>query len=572
VPLALLVAFGAGTVAAQEQPAGDARLVGLGARYFSETWRLDPIRATETGVHDYDDRLPDSSAAGYSARISFARKLLSDLRAIDPTTYGAEGSYDARLLEGRLQSTLIALQERETWKHNPALYSGQAASAVFSLLARDYAPLRDRLKSVIGRERLIPALLDDGRQNVTSVDATTAQLAKAEIAGSKAFFEHVVPAAFADLRDARLQAEFGEANRGVVAALDAYQSAMDAGPLAHPSGTYAIGSALFARLLEIQELAPITPADYERAGDAALAQTKADFTATAKLIDPAKPAQEVAAELGARHPTAGDLLKTARQDVVALRSFVIAHKIVTLPGDDDVKVVSTPEFARETTFASMDEPGALEKVATEAFYNVTPADPSWPAQRREQHLEFFNDYAFPIVSLHEVYPGHYANFAIDRHLRLSQIRRLIVSGSFAEGWAHYDEQMMVDEGWGNGDPHVRLAQLQLALQRECRLVVGLREHTQGMSVDAGTRFFEENAFMSHEPAHREALRGTQDPLYGYYTLGKLEILKLRDDYKAKYGRSYTLEGFHDALLAHGDPPVSILRKTLLGADDDGKLF
>jgi hypothetical protein len=439
-------------------------------------------------------------------------------------------------------------------------------------LARAYAPLRERLKSAIARERAIPALLDAGRENVSSVDPVTAQLARAEIAGSLEFFEHVVPATFAGLRDARLQAQFGEANRAAVAALVAYQSAMDAGPLAHPSGSYAVGAPLFAHLLELQELTPLSLVQYERAGEGALAQTKADFVATARQIDPAKTPQSVAADLGTHHPAGSALLKVAGDDVIALRRFVIAHKIVSLPADDDVKVVTTPAFARETTFASMDAPGALEKVATQAFYNVTPDDPDWSAQRREQHLAFFNDYAFPIVSLHEVYPGHYANFAIDRHLRLSQIRRLIPSGSFAEGWAHYDEQMMVDEGWGNGDPHVRLAQLQAALQRECRLLVGLREHTQGMSVDDGTRFFEENAFMAHETAHREALRGTQDPLYGYYTLGKLEILKLRDDYKAKAGRSYTLEGFHDALLAHGDPPIALLRKMLLGADDDGKLL
>jgi uncharacterized protein (DUF885 family) len=570
--LAALVAFGAAGAGAQEQPAGDTRLEALGGRYFSQSWRLDPVRATEAGDHDYDDRLPDASAAGYAARIALARKTLLELRGIDPTTYGAEGSYDARLLEGRLESTLATLQVRETWKHNPALYTGQAAGAIFSLLARDYAPLRDRLKAAIARERQIPALLDAGRANVASVDPVTAQLAKAEIAGSHEFFAHVVPAAFAGARDAHLQTQLNEANQAVLEALAAYQSAMESGPLAHPSGTYAIGAPLFAHLLELQELAPISLAEYERAGENALAQSKADFVATARLIDPAKTPQAVASDLGAHHPTANDLLKTASAEVTALRRFVVAHKIVTLPDDDNVKVVPTPEFARETTFASMDAPGPLEKVATQAFYNVTPPDPEWPAARREQHLAFFNDYAFPIVSLHEVYPGHYANFAIDRHLRLSQIRRLTFSGSFAEGWAHYDEQMMVDEGWGDGDPHVRLAQLQLALQRECRLLVGLREHTQGMSVEDGTRFFEENAFMAHEPSRREALRGTQDPLYGYYTLGKLEILKLRDDYKAKYPRDYSLEGFHDALLAHGDPPVSILRKILLGADDDGKLL
>jgi uncharacterized protein (DUF885 family) len=169
-------------------------------------------------------------------------------------------------------------------------------------------------------------------------------------------------------------------------------------------------------------------------------------------------------------------------------------------------------------------------------------------------------------------PGHYVNYALDHTERLSLIRRVFSSPSFSEGWAHYDEQMMVDEGWGNGDPHVRLAQLQAALQRECRYLVGLREHTAGMSVDEATKFFEENAFMAEVTARREALRGTQDPLYGYYTLGKLEILKLRTDFQKKMGSKYSLELFHDELLAHGDPPIAIARKTMLGAEDDGHLL
>ncbi len=176
------------------------------------------------------------------------------------------------------------------------------------------------------------------------------------------------------------------------------------------------------------------------------------------------------------------------------------------------------------------------------------------------------------MSAHEVMPGHYVNFAIAKHERLSLIRRLLSSPSYAEGWAHYDEQMMVDEGWGNGDPKVRLAQLQGALLREARYIVGLREHTQGMSVADATKFFQVNAFVAQEPAHREALRGTQDPLYGYYTLGKLELLKLRADYRRRVGPAFNLQKFHDAYLAHGDPPIFIVRKELLGAADDGKLL
>lgn len=575
VALCATVVFGLGTPrasSAPERPIGDERLEALATQYFAKTWELEPVRATGVGVHDFDDKLPDYSAPGMARRIAHLRLYLGNVRAIDPATFAAESSYDARIFEASLESTLLNLQERQTWRHDPSFYTGQAANAVYSLLTRDFAPLRDRTKSVIARERAIPALLEAAKANITTVDPTTAELARRNMKGTTDFFRIVVPAAEAPLRDAALQAQFKIANEAVLAALQSYRTAMEAGPLAHPTGTYAIGAKTFEAMLALQELSPITLAQYERVGEEALKKTRADFVETARIIDPAKSAEAVAASLGAQHPAADDLLKKATTDLVALRRFVLAHKLITLPADNDVKVVATPEFARQTTFASMSAPGPLEKVATEAFYNVTPVEPDWPPERKEQHLAFFNDYAFPIVSLHEVMPGHYLNFAIDKHLKLTSIRKILRSASFAEGWAHYDEQMMVDEGWGNGDPKVRLAQLQLALQRECRFLVGLREHTQNLSVDDATKFFQQNAFLGEDPARREALRGTQDPLYGYYTLGKLEILKLRDDYKKRLGARFNLQSFHDDLLGHGDPPIAIVRKILLGADDDGKLL
>jgi uncharacterized protein (DUF885 family) len=547
-------------------------LAALATRYFNEAWRLDPIDATDAGVHDYDNTLGSFGADAYAERLDVARGYLANLRAIDPATMGAEASYDAQIFESKLEERILRLGTLERWKHDPAQYTGVASDGVYQLLARDFAPLPERVRSIVARERQIPAILEEARANITTVDPVTAQIARDDIAGAIDFFSTVVPIGVAPVRDAALRAEFATVNAAAIAAMRGYLAALDTGAFAHPGGTFAIGRETFAELLRLQELTPISLATYESVGEAALVKTKAEFLATARAIDPSKPPQDVAAELKAKHPAEGALLATASGDLTALRQFVVAHHIITLPADDDVKVVPTPAFERTTTFASMDAPGPLEKHATQAYYNVTPVEPSWTAARKEQHLGFFNDYAFPLISAHEVMPGHYVNFILDKHENLSLIRQLMGSTSFAEGWAHYDEQMMVDEGWGGGDPHVRLAELLLALQRECRYLVGLREHTQGMTVQAATAFFEENAFMGEEPAHREALRGTGDPLYGYYTLGKLEILKLRDDFRKAAGSHYSLEAFHDALLAHGDPPIAIARKIILGADDDGKLL
>jgi uncharacterized protein (DUF885 family) len=566
---ALVVPLGA----QESRPLGDQRLEALAAQYFDERWKLDPIRATDAGVHDYDDKIGDYSAQGYADRIALTRRFRTQLAAIDPDSFGAEGVDDAAIFAARLDEALLRLATRENWRHEPALYTTLAADAVYSLVARNFAPAKVRMRDVILRERQLPGLLAAGKANLTSVDAVTAEIARRNISGAIDFFTTVVPLAVAPLADAASRADFKAANDGTVAALRDYQQALEAGLFAHPSGTFAIGPKLFERMLALQELTPISLATYERVGEEALTRTKADFLETAKKIDASRSPQEVAASLGADHPTPDALLRTASDDIEKLRAFVVAHHIITLPsGSDNIKVVPTPEFARATTFASMNTPGPLEKTATEAYYNITPVEADWSAPRKEQHLAFFNVYTFPIVTLHEVMPGHYLNFAIDRAERLSLIRRVFSSPSFSEGWAHYDEQMMVDEGWGNGDPHVRLAQLQAALQRECRYLVGLREHTAGMSLEAATKFFEENAFMAEETARREALRGTQDPLYGYYTLGRLEILKLRSDFQKKMGSKYSLELFHDELLAHGDPPLAIARRTMLGAEDDGRLL
>jgi uncharacterized protein (DUF885 family) len=555
-----------------DTPLGDIRLNALAASYFAEHWRIDPIAATSAGVHDYDDKLGSYDADGYAERIDLARKTLASLAAIDPATLGAEASYDQQIFQSRLQSTVLSLATMETWKHQPVSYSDDASNAALDLLSRDFAPLGVRVRALVARERQMPSMLQDATANITSVDAVTAGIARRDIAGAIEFFTTVVPAGVAPLRDAALQTQFAASNAAVVAALHAYLTALEAGPFAHPSGTFAVGASRFEEMLRYQELTPIPLALYESVGESALANTKAAFIATAAKIDATKSPQEVMQTLSASHPAAGDLLRKATGDLAALRAFVVAHHILTLPADDDVSVAATPEFERSTTFASLSAPGPLEQHATHAFYYVTPVDPSWSADRQAQHLAFYNDYAFPLVSAHEVMPGHYANFILDRHEKLSMIRELLRSPSFSEGWAHYVEQMVVDEGWGEGDPRVRLAQLQGALLRECRYLVGLREHTQNMSVDEAARFFEANAFVGAEPAEREALRGAGDPLYGYYTLGKLELLKLRSDYQRSVGSRYSLQNFHDALLAHGDPPFTIARKLLLGADDDGKLL
>jgi hypothetical protein len=545
-------------------------LADLEAQYYRARWTMEPTSATAAGIHDFDTQLADYSAQGYARRALFAHQWLARLNGLSTAT--PDDRYDVAIWKGSLERELMDVEESQTWRHNPALYTSAASYAIYGLFSRDFAPLTDRMRSALARESAIPAMLAAAAANVTTVDPITAKLAAANMRGTFAFFRDTVPTAFADVKDDALQAQFKPVNDAVVLAVQKYIDAETAGPLAHPSGTFAIGSDQFARRLALQEGRALPLATYERVGMAALSETRNAFIALAKQIDPTKTPQQVADALGADHPAADDLVGTAQREIATLRAFVEAKHLVTLPIENNVLVRETPIFNRETSFASMNTPGAFEKNATQAYYYVTPVDPKWTAAQTASHLGFFNNYAFPIVTAHEVMPGHYVNFVLHKTQHLSMVRALSGNPSYSEGWAHYCEQMMVDNGWGNGDPKVRLSQLQQALQREARYIIGLREHTQGMTVEQAAAFFHESTFYGEAPSQREALRGTQDPLYGYYTLGKLEILKLRADYQKKMGAAYTLQGFHDAFLAHGNPPIGIMRQIMLGKDDDGTLL
>lgn len=545
----------------------DDQYVALAREYFSKYFETSPIAATQAGVHTYDAQLGDFSAAGVRAQLQSDKEYLAALKGIDRSQLSPEVQLDAQLLENSLNDDLLLNGQLAQWQHNPDVYTQAASGAVFVLLSRDFAPLPDRMRSAIARERAIPAMLADARKNVSSVDAVTQEISADDAAGSVAFFTHSVPAAFAAVQDAALQGQLKSANAAAASAMRSYAAWIKT---LKPTGTFAIGRDAYQKRLLYEDGLSMPLAGYLAVGKAALAQTRQRFIAVAKQIDAHKTPLQVYLGITKVHPSPAQLLPKAQHDLIALRAFVEQKHLVTLPADANIKVVETPEFERDTTEAAEDSPGPLETVATQAYYYVTPVNASWNAKQKEEFLAEFNDYEFPIISAHEVYPGHFTNFSIDRHLDLSLTRKMLVSSEFAEGWAHYDEQMMVDEGWGNSDPKVRLAQLDEALLRNCRYVVGVGLHTGAMTVDQAEHLFTDQCFQTKQIAVGETLRGTQDPMYGYYALGKLMILKLREDYKKKLGADFTLQKFHDALLAHGDPPLPYLRPILLGSDDDGK--
>jgi uncharacterized protein (DUF885 family) len=334
---------------------------------------------------------------------------------------------------------------------------------------------------------------------------------------------------------------------------------------------YALGRDRYIKLLEYGEMVVLPPERLLEIGMEELKRKQKVFEETAKGIDPARKAIDVFKEIQKDHPTAQNLIPDTAKDLEMIRQFIVDHKIIAIPSNVRAHVAETPQFMRATSFASMDTPGPFETKATEAFYYVTPVESNWPAAQQEEWLTAFNYYTTDIVSIHEAYPGHYIQFLCLNASRATKLEKIFNSYAFTEGWAHYTEQMMVDEGFGkdstakDGSRGVKylLAQTDEALLRICRLCVSIRMHCQNMSVDEATKFFQENAYYEEKPARQEAIRGTFDPEYLYYTLGKLQIFKLREDYRQQEGAKFSLRKFHDEMLRHGSPPIRLLREVLL---------
>lgn len=547
----------------------DDQYASLAKAYYAQNFRENPIAATFTGVHTYDAQLGDFSAAFVKHELALDREYLAKLASLDKSKLSPEVATDEIILENSLNDDLLLNGTLAQWQHNPDNYAQGATGSIFGIITRDYAPLSTRAKYVISREKQIPAMLAVARKNITTVDATTQNVSYQDTAGSAAFFAQTVPLAFAGLKDAGLKAQLRAANTGAMNAIKSYAAWIKT---LKPSGTFAIGADAYQKRLKYEDDVDLSLSDYLAVGQKELARLRTEFIATAKQIDPKHTPQEVYVEISKDHPAPNQLLSAAATDLTQLRAFIIAHHIITLPPDANIKVVETPPFQRATTTASFDAPGPLETVATQTYYNVTPVDPTWSAKQREEYLEGLSTYERPIISAHECYPGHFVNYAFNKHANLSLTRKINWNQAFGEGWAHYSEQMMVDQGWGNGNPKVRLAQLDEALLRAARFVVGVKMHTQGMTIAQAENFFVNEGVQGRQIAVEESLRGSQDPMYGYYTLGKLMILKLRADYQKKMGSAYTLEKFHDALLSHGDPPVPLLRKLILGSSDDGRIL
>jgi uncharacterized protein (DUF885 family) len=426
-----------------------------------------------------------------------------------------------------------------------------------------------RLKSLIAREKKMPAMLVEARKNLKAPVTIYTEIAIEQIDGNISLLKNDLPAAFSEVKDAALNAEFKQANGAVIAALGDYKTYLKKTVLPASKPDYAFGAQTWSKAFAAQEMVDLPIEKLLAIAEADLARNEAAFQAVAHQIDPKQSADKALQEIEARHPKAEELLATTQATLDSIRQYIIDHHILTIPAGEPAKVIETPPFMRSTTSASMDTPGPFEKAQLHGFYNMTLPDPRASAAEKADFMRQWYYAAISNVSVHEVYPGHYTQFLYAKQFP-SDARKVFGAATNVEGWAHYCEQMMLDEGFHADDPSYRLAQLQDALLRDVRFIVGIKMHTQGMTVEQATRLFETAGHQPHPIAVSEAKRGTSDALYGYYTLGKLMILKLREDYQRKMGAAYTLQGFHDAFIKLGPLPLPLMRRAMLG--EEGSLL
>jgi uncharacterized protein (DUF885 family) len=530
-----------------------------------------PTIGTLSGYHQYDSQLEDYSRKKTDAWIAdlvfFERRVESVPAAgLDETTRG-----DREMVLHNIRTTLLTLETLRPWEKNPDMYSGGISNGAFSLMERKFASPDERLHSLIAREKLMPSRLDQARVNLKNPPHISSEIAIEQLPGIINFFEHDVPSAFTDARSPALKSEFAQTNAAVIAALKSYLDWLKSDLLPRSNGDFRIGADAFAKKLQFDEMVDIPLDKLLEIGFADLHKNQQHFNQIAKQLEPNKDPRTVLEELGSDHPAPAQLLNSFRATFDSLISFIKSHHIVTIPSDVRPIVEETPPFMRATTFASMDTPGPFEKHATEAYFNATLPEPGMTPKEVEGFMHSFNRGTVISTAVHEAYPGHYVQFLWVPQAP-SRVRKLLGANTNVEGWAHYCEQMMLDAGYGQPGAGakdareaklLRLGQLQDALLRNARFIVGIQMHTGKMTTGQAIDFFQKEGYQSKETAVVETKRGTGDPTYLYYTLGKLEILKLREDLKAKQGAAFSLEQFHNEFLKQGFPPIKILRQAML---------
>jgi len=529
-----------------------------------------PSYAGLDGVHAHDDLLEDLSRQAIDAHVRTLSGFGRRLHQIDPTHLSRVEQVDHPIVAAGIEGRMYELEVVRSWERNPQIYAEIIGSSLAGQALFAYAPEAERARRVVSKLRQVPRLVQAARDNIKECPGIFVKVGLESWRGTLRFIESDLPRAFSGLDDLHILGDLADTSTEAATAIKSYIDYLETDLAPRAKASFRLGRERFERKLKLEDGVDLSSDRLLAIALRELSAVQEEFRKVAGRLNGGDPV-EAWRKAKEQHPAPGQLISVAEAQVGELEEFLRTQDLVTLPDSEPVVVAPSPDFYR-WAFASMWTPGPFESKPSRAYYYLTDVDRNWPPDRQKEHLRDFNIPTLWNISIHEVYPGHFLHF---RHLRQveSKVRKstLFAPASFVEGWAHYCEHMMVEAGFRRGDVTIRLGQLAEALVRLARFVVAIRLHCEDLSVEQGMRFFRDEAFLEETTARREAERGTFDPTYLVYSLGKLMMLKLRRDYKEQQGGKYSLRSFHDAVLSQGSAPFWALRRLLLGETVDASL-
>ena len=539
-------------------------------QYLDDFARHHPSIAAGNGIHEHDDLLDDYSAAGIRAEIASLRRNGARLRAFDAKTLTPDERVDQRILLGVIDGWLLEQETLKNWQRNPMLYASALTDGVHNLMTMESRPAPVRMRNIISKLRHVPELLGAARTNIVNPPRLFAERGAAMMHGASDILGRDLDLAFAAEPNKALRDSLRRAADAAIPLITSYTAYLEKDVIPKASGDYTIGAVNLARRYRAEELID-TPLDRMVAiGERELAISQKEFRAAAQRLAPGKDPLTTWLAVRKQHPKMGGVVAATKQIVDSLTAFVASKEIASLPPTE--RVIVQPAQPFDLGFASMHASPPLEKTPVKSIFYITDARPDMPLAEQDAWLERYNYASLGNTAAHEAMPGHWLHSTYMRKTP-GKVRRIWIGlnpfpqpSSGQDGWAHYAEQMVLDEGFGNGDPRQRLAQLSDALTRICRMLSGIKVHTKKWTLADAQRCFEEQAYVSAPAAKREAERATYDPTYGGYFLGKRGIIKLRADYKAKMGAKFNLREFHERVMTNGIAPIWAHRQLLLPGD------
>lgn len=534
-------------------------------QFLNDYFAANPNFATYQGKHEYDGKLPDWSEAGLQKEISRLKAERGKASAFKDADLDERQRFERDYLISQIDRDLFWRETADQPHTNPYYYSDAIDPDVY--VSRPYAPLETRIKSFTAYAKNVPTALQQIKANIKlPISKNLARIGGQTIGGLADFYEKDVVKVFEPVKDEQSQKDFKAANDSAIKAVRDFKSWLEEQEKSG-SDSFALGPDKFKAMLKQTEGVDIDLAKLEEIARQDLDRNTTALKQECDKFAPGKTLQECVAKASADKAPGSNVIEAASNQLADLRKFIQGKDIVSIPGTEEAKVAQAPPY-KAWNFAYINIPGPYETNLPSVYY-VSPPDPSWPKEKRDAYVPGKGSLLF--TSAHEVYPGHFVQF-LHANRSSSKFGQVFVGYGFAEGWAHYCEEMMYDAGLGAGDPEMHIGQLQEALLRNVRFISAIGLHTKGVTVDESKKMFLEQAFQDEGNADQQANRGTFDPAYLNYTMCKLMIRKLREDWTASRGGRSAWKQFHDQFLSYGGPPVPLVRKAMMGADDKGSLF